>query len=998
MWLAVLGPLVVRPAHAEVRVAAAKQRVVLAALAVRAGQVVSFDELAETVWDGAPPLTARVTLRNYVKCLRQLLGPAGARIITHDPGYLIQLAAGELDVLRFGELSRQGGAAVRAAEWPRASGLLGEALGLWRGEPLADIPSDALRWQTAPRLERLRLQALEWRLDADLNLGRHADLVPELQGHTAGQPLHERFHAQLMLALYRSGRGAEALAAYDRARGLLARHLGAEPGPELRDLHLRILREDTDLAIPAGPDAPAGTSATPGTGAIPGTGPAPGMAGPPSEVTGEPSPPIPRQLPATARHFAGRACELATLTGLLGEHTSGDPPGAGGEARDTVRIVAIDGTAGVGKTTLATRFAHQVAGRFPDGQLYVNLRGFDPAGPPVTPTEAVRGFLGAFGVEPTRIPADLAAQAALYRSLVADRRMLIVLDNARDSGQVRPLLPGGDGCLVLITSRPPLVSLVAAEGAHPLTLGLLSAAEARDLLARHLGAGPVAAEPAAAAELAGLCARLPLALSVAAARVASRPGFSLSAAARELRTARSRLDALSAGDAVTDARTVFSWSYCQLSPGAARMFRLLGLHPGPDISEAAAVSLAGVLPGQARYALAELAGASLLTGTAPGRYAFHDLMRAYAAEQAAGGHRRGPRTAVRRVLDHYLHTAFAADRLLAARDPIAIDPPARGAVPEPLASRAAARAWFQAEHQTLLAAVRLAAEMGFDDHAWQIPWTLVTFLDRQGHWADWESTQRIALAAARGRDDIGGQAQAHRQLGRLRIQRGPYAEAEAHLAEALDLFRRAGDPVGHARVRLDIAQALERQGRHRDAITHSLEAMSLFRAAGHRVGQSRALNGTGWCHAQLGEPARALPYCEQALALDRELGNQQAVSATLHSLGYIHHLLGDQARAISCYREALGLSRQLGDRYGQADALAFLGETYHASGDQAGARDAWRHSLDILDELRHPEAADVRAKLRDLDASLPAGRGTAVPATAEPAVMAGAPVAAAHLT
>ena len=270
MWLAVLGPLVVRPAHAEVRVAAAKQRVVLAALAVRAGQVVSFDELAETVWDGAPPLTARVTLRNYVKCLRQLLGPAGARIITHDPGYLIQLAAGELDVLRFGELSRQGGAAVRAAEWPRASGLLGEALGLWRGEPLADIPSDALRWQTAPRLERLRLQALEWRLDADLNLGRHADLVPELQGHTAGQPLHERFHAQLMLALYRSGRGAEALAAYDRARGLLARHLGAEPGPELRDLHLRILREDTDLAIPACRMRPPGPGRSAGPGRSPG--------------------------------------------------------------------------------------------------------------------------------------------------------------------------------------------------------------------------------------------------------------------------------------------------------------------------------------------------------------------------------------------------------------------------------------------------------------------------------------------------------------------------------------------------------------------------------------------------------------------------------------------------------------------------------------------------------------------------------------------------------
>jgi DNA-binding SARP family transcriptional activator/tetratricopeptide (TPR) repeat protein len=991
MWLAVLGPLVVRPAGTEVTIAAAKQRVVLAALAVRANQVVSFDELAETVWDGSPPPTARVTLRNYVKCLRRLLAPADARIVTRDPGYQLRLDAGELDLLQFGELARDGAAAVRAADWPRAASLLAAALALWRDEPLSDIPSDALRRETAPRLERIRLQALEGRVDADLNLGRHAELILEVQGHTAEQPLHERFHAQLMLALYRSGRGAEALAAYDRARGLLARHLGAEPGPELRDLHLRMLREDPDLAVV--PARPLGAASAAGAG------PPAGAAGLRSADLGAAGPAVPRQLPATARHFAGRAHELALLTGLLGADG-----GAGGQADDgtagVLTIVAIDGTAGVGKTTLATRFAHQVAGHFPDGQLYVNLRGFDPAGPPITPAEAIRGFLGALGVPPARIPGDLTDQAALYRSLIAGRRMLLVLDNARDSAQVRSLLPGGGGCLVLVTSRTQLVSLVAAEGAHLLTLDLLGPAEARDVLARHLGAARVAAEPAAAGELAELCARLPLALSVAAARVASRPGFSLADAAAELRNARSRLDALSAGDAVTDARTVFSWSCRQLSSGAARMFCLLGLHPGPDISGAAAISLAGLLPGEARRALAELAQASLLTAPSAGRFALHDLMRAYAAELAAGGHRPGQRAAVRRVLDHYLHTAFAADQLLSSRDPVTLVPPARGTRPESLASAEAARAWFRAEHQTLLAAVRLAAETGFGDHAWQIPWALVTFLDRQGHWPDWESTQQTALAAARSRHDLIGQAQSHRQLGRLLIHRGPYAEAEAHLAQALELFRAAGDQVGHARVRLDIAQALERQGRHRAAITHSLEALNRFRAAGHRVGQSRALNGIGWCYAQLGDPGQALPYCEQALALDRELGNLHAVSATLHSLGYVHHRLGDHARAIACYQDALGLSRQLGDRYGQADALAFLGETYRASGHPAGAREAWRQALEILAELRHPEADDIRAKLRDLSATAPlvatpAAAGMVVPAGL-PAVP-GASVAAAHV-
>ena len=937
MWLAVLGPLHIGTEDAEIAVPAAKQRAVLAALLVRANQVVSFGELAENVWDGAPPPTARVTLRNYVKCLRRLLGPAdGTRIITRDPGYLLRVREDEADLLRFGSLSRQGAEAMQAADWPQAAGILAEALALWRGEPLADIPSDMLRRDAGPRLEQLRLQTLEWRVDADLNLGRHANLVLELQALAAEQPLRERFHAQLMLALYGCGRPAEALAAYDRARKLLVGQLGVEPGPELRDLHMRILRADEDLAAggritatSAGPDRLLGT-----VGA------------------GEATAVVPRQLPTSARHFAGRVQELDTLTAVA---DSAD--GAAG----VVAACAINGPAGVGKTALAIRFAHQVADRFPDGQLYVNLRGFGPAGPPVSPAEAIGGFLGALGVEPMRIPSDLPGQAALYRSLLAGRRVLIVLDNARDSSQVRPLLPGSHGCLVIVTSRSQLISMVAIEGAHPVPLDLFTISESRELLARHLGAGRIAAEPAAAQDIAQLCARLPLALSVAAARAGSRPRLPLAAAAAELRSARSRLDALGGQDPLADSRTVFSWSYLQLEAPAARVFRLLGIHPGPDISASAAASMAGIPRDEAHRILDELAGVHLAAEGTPGRFTLHDLTRAYAAELAWS--HDDVRTGARRYLDHYLQSAYAANRILAARDAITLPPAAAGVVPEEAADARQAQAWFLAEHRVLLAAAKHAAELGFDDHAWQIPWTLVTFLDRQGHWHDWESSQQDALAAASRLGDVTGQAHAYRQLGRLRIRQGPYAEAEGPLTAALDRFRQAGDPVGEARVRLDIAQAMERQRRYRDAITHSMEALTLFRVTGHQAGQSRALNGIGWCHACLGEAELALPYCEQALSLDRAQENLQAVSSSLHSVGYIHQIRGDHRQAVICYREALDLSCRLGDRYGEADSQASLGDTYHAMGNVQRARSSWHHSLVILDELRHPEASVIRSRL-----------------------------------
>jgi DNA-binding SARP family transcriptional activator/Tfp pilus assembly protein PilF len=940
MWLAVLGPLSVQPEDSEITVPAAKQRALLAGLLVRANQVTSFDELAAIVWDAAPPATARVSLRNYVKCLRGLLGPAvGARIITRDPGYLISLDDDELDILRFRALCRQGGAAVRAADWKRTAAVLTEALALWRGTPLADIPSETLLRDAVPQLERLRLQAVEWRVDADLNLGRHADLVLELQSLVSEHPLHERFHAQLLLALYRSGRAAEALVAYEHARRLLADQLGADPGPCLRHLHEQILRADKELAAP-----PAGDRES--------------SAVPISRVASV----IPRQLPAAPWHFAGRAAELKALTRLLDD--------TAGRGRTAV-ISAVDGTAGVGKSALAIHFAQQVADRFPDGQLYVNLRGFDPAGPPVTPADAIRGFLDALAVEPQRIPASLGAQCALYRSLLAGKRVLIVLDNAPDTEQVRPLLPGSRSCLVVVTSRNQLTGLVAAEGAHPLTLDLLTAEEARELIIRRLGAERVCAEPDAVDEMIGLCARLPLALSVTAAHAASKPEYRLAALAGELRAAGSRLDALDSGDAATDIRAVLSWSYQQLSASARRMFRLLGLHPGPDISAQAAVSLAGIPDAEARRSLRELTRAHLITEDADGRFAFHDLLRAYADEQAtsadSGAERR---TAIHRMLDHYLHTACAASlRMIPTRHPITLTPAEPGVRPETMTGTAAASAWFEAEHRVLLALISLAAATGFDTHAWQIPWALGRFLDRRGFWHDWAAMERTALTAARRLGDLPGQASAQHSLGYAYARLGQHDKALTHLRQSERIYDQTGDRVGQVNAHIALGLAFEHQGRPADALGHGRQALALARDAGYRTGEALALNAVGWYLARTGSYQQARTYCEQALELHRELDYRSSEAATLDSLGYIHHHLGDFTWALEAYARALVLRREVGDRWGLAETLGHIGDIRHAMGSPHEARTAWQQAATILDELGDQDPQQIRAKLRRADAA-----------------------------
>ena len=555
----------------------------------------------------------------------------------------------------------------------------------------------------------------------------------------------------------------------------------------------------------------------------------------------------------------------------------------------------------------------------------------------------------------------------MYRSVLAGKRMLIVLDNARDPGQVRPLLPGAPGCLVLVTSRNQLTGLAAGDGAQMLTLDVLTEAEAYELLAQRLGSGRVAAEPAGVAELTRLCARLPLALSVATAHAASRPQLTLAALAAELRGAGTRLDALDTRDMATDVRTVFSWSCQQLSGPSARMFRLLGVHPGPDITVPAAAALAGLPRAEGRQALDELASAHMITEHAPGRYAFHDLLRAYAAEQARSiDSEDSRRAALVRVLDHYLHTASAASLLLSPyRDPISLERPWPQSQPEEFTSRQQAMGWLQAERQVLLGAINLAADGGFSKHAWQLPWAVAMFFSWHGYWPELMATQRIALAAAARLGDQAGQTEAHRYLGHVQARLGCYAEASAHLTEVHKLSQQFGDPVAQARAHLDLGHVCMLQdGKTRDALSHVEQSLRLYRAAGHRSGQGSALNAACWLSTEIGQALEALEYGAQALAIHRELADLANEAATLDTLGCAHQQLGNHAEAIVWHRQAIDVYGNLGDRRDLAEVLIHLGDAHQAAGQAGAARRAWRQALAILDDMNHPDASAARSRLK----------------------------------
>lgn len=666
---------------------------------------------------------------------------------------------------------------------------------------------------------------------------------------------------------------------------------------------------------------------------------------------------VPRQLPAAVGGgFVGRDALLRVMDGLID----------GTVRTGTVVISAIGGTAGVGKTALALHWAHQVADRFPDGQLYVDLRGFGPSSVAADPTAVIHGFLDALGVPGERIPSSLEGSAALYRSMLTGRRVLVVLDNAHDEQQARPLLPGSPGCVALVTSRRQLASLIAIEGAYPVTVEVLAPAEARELLSRRLGRERVTAESKAVTDLAELCARLPLALVIAAARAAIRPSLPLAELTAELRAAAGRLDALDAGDAASNVRAVYSWSYRQLTKAAAAMFRFLGVHPGPDITEPVAASLAATTPAAARQMLAELARAHLITEHRLGRFALHDLLRAYATEQASATDDPAELHAARhRALDHYLHTAHRAAMLLSpAKQQIRLEPPHPGTSSEAIGDEQQALAWFDAEYQVLLATAARAAEEGWHTHAWQIPCVAEHFFFRRGHWLGLAEVLRAAVDAVERVDDLVGQAYARRSLGRASARLGSYAEATAHLIRALDLFRLLGDRTAEAHIHLDLGGSLELQGRYREALTHAEQARDLFRSAGDSMGQAGAQNNIGWYQIRLGNYEPAIAECQRALTGFRRSGFRRGEGSALDSLGYAHHQLGDYVQAIAHGQEALRIFRTLGDRYDEAEILTHLGDALQASGDHQAACNAWHQALAILDDLQHPDAAQVRAKLQ----------------------------------
>ncbi len=649
--------------------------------------------------------------------------------------------------------------------------------------------------------------------------------------------------------------------------------------------------------------------------------------------------PVPRQLPANGFKFAGRDAELARLDAM---------------ARDAGTIAVLSGTAGVGKTALAVHWAHRMVKRFPDGQLYVNLRGFEAGGVPKKPEEAVRGFLEAFGISAQNIPANATVQFDLYRSLLANRRALVILDNARDAEQVRPLLPGSPGCMTVVTSRNDLTSLVAVDGAHSLILDLLPVGEARQLLAHRLGAQRVSAEPQIVDEVVSRCARLPLALAIAAARASARPTFPLAQLALELRTAQGSLDPFSGGDDTSaDARVAFSCSYRHLSATAALLFRLMGVHPGPDVATPAAASLAGVGLADVRSALAELTRAHLLNEHAPGRYTFHDLLRAFAAEQASRPERE---EALRRLHGHYLHTAHAAALLLyPQRDPLELGSAPDGV--EQLADREQARAWFEREHRVLLALVR-------ESGCWRLAWSVSDYLDWRGHWHDLETVQTLALECSLRTGDRVGQAHAHRNLARAQVRLGRLDDAHAHLTQAIAVAREAGETLTEATSHLGISLVLERRADHRRALHHSELALELFRSCGHQVGQAKSLNAIGWYHSLLGESEEALRHCEQAVALQLTIGSLIDLASTLDSLGYAQHNLGRYGEAAESYRRAVELYREVGDRYHEADTLIHLSDAHLAAGAKGRAARAWQEALDILDDLHHPRVpAAVASKV-----------------------------------
>ncbi|MBC3840115.1 hypothetical protein GXW82_07770 [Streptacidiphilus sp. 4-A2] len=998
-----LGPLSVSDGDAEpVLLPAGIPRTVLAVLLLNVNQVVSADRLAQAVWGEERPSAAAAGLRNHVSRLRrQLGGAAGARVRTEAPGYLVAASEEELDEQLFLQSSRRGREALEAADYLAAADELRQALDLWRGEPLADMPPGPEVDSRVQWLRETRLLALEGRIEADLWLGRHQELVAEIRALTDAHPLRETVHGQLMLALYRAGRQAEALDAFQELRHRLVEELGVDPSPDVQRLHGRILGADPELAVPpaaAGPGAPVALRAA-----------TPADRGPRF------------QLPADTRAFTGRGRELARLVELADEAPGGSEAGM-------VVISAIDGMAGIGKSALAIRAAHRIRDRFPDGQLFVDLHGHTPGTQPLEAGDALDWFLRSLGVPPQLIPRDVGERSAFYRDRLADTRTLIVLDNAANTAQVRPLLPASPGCLVLVTSRRRLTGL---DDAHTVTLDLLPEAEAVALLRQVAGADRVPEGHPAIAELLSLSGHLPLAIRITAARLRHRRALRLEDVVEQLRDEHRRLDYLQDED--RNLTAVFESSRTTLPAAERRLFRLLGLVPGPDFDGYAAAALAGVDRRTAERLLESLLDHNLLIQHTVGRYRFHDLVRLYARtlsvedpeQEREGG------AALGRLLDYQQHSAQAAYRRLVRYTRPAPPPstPVPAEAPE-FADRDQALRWLRTERQNLLAGIAQATTDRQPDRIAGLSTAMAPLLHLDGPWPQAIALSLAAAATAQEHGDRLREADALWELGRIRLLSGQYTAAieqvervlgmyqelgnrqgEANcldelgrlrgytqgatvatgtIEQALEIFRETGDRQGEANALWNLggARLMARdkvgggapgtgpgrvpgpgrpprrsqrpvragpgavlRGEFTAAAELQQAAIAAFQEVGNRLGESGALTESCRAGVVIGDIDTAAGQAERALAILQELGSPLGVAVVGWDLGRARLAQGDREAARTLLERSLGDFERLGARNGQANALHELGRLRCLTGEQEAGTALLERSLAIFEQL-----------------------------------------------
>ncbi|MFF8944403.1 BTAD domain-containing putative transcriptional regulator [Streptomyces sp. NPDC014864] len=954
----VLGPVRAWRGDTPLATGSPQQRALLAALLLREGRTATAAELIDAVWGEEPPSQALAAVRTYASRLRKALD-AGV-LVSESGGYAVRgLGEGALDLAAAQDWVAEAEKARSGGDLGRARDLLNRALDRWDGEPLAGVPGPYAQAQRV-RLEEWRLQLLESRLDMDLEQGCHAEAVSELTALTAAHPLRERLRELLMLALYRSGRQAEALAVYADTRRLLADELGVDPRPGLRELQQRILQADPALAEPSSPVAE------------------------PAVV-----PVRPAQLPATVPDFTGRASLVTELSEVL----------ASAKGR-VMAVSALAGIGGVGKTTLAVHMAHRSRAAFPDGQLYVDLQG---AGPRAADPETVLGsFLRALGTADSAIPDSLQERAALYRSVLDGRRVLVLLDNARDAAQVRPLLPGTDGCAALVTSR---VRMVDLAGAHLVDLDVMSPDEALELFTRIVGEERVAAEREASLDVVAACGFLPLAIRIAASRLAARRTWTVSVLAAKLADERRRLDELQAGDLAVKA--TFELGYGQLEPAQARAFRLLGLADGPDISLAAAAAVLDLPTEETEDLLESLVDTSLLESAAPGRYRFHDLVRLYARACAERDeHPPSERdAALARLLDFYLATAAGVyaierpgdrlvDHLEAAEYP--------GLVFE---DRHRAQDWLYAEAVSLLACVRQSTRSGFLRRAVDTLWAAVDLAesgtnskayegvaaalrDAAARAADPRAEARALIMTAyvhhiTGRFDLAVRAAeraaelstgadplaacwAYNTLGVIALYQNRYDDGEAQLTRAIAGFRACLDRPGEASALCNLSRIHLATGRTHSAVSLAQQGADTYDDMGHALKGANGRYALGLALTESGRHGEAAARLQEALAVFRDSRQQLWEGMALFRLAEVDLAAQRPAQAAANAETALSVLRDIGGDWRRGNALVVLGRALHDIGHIGRAQVCWRESLGLFEALGAPEAAAVRALLAPL--------------------------------